>query len=234
MDGASDTTAAPRRLPLPVLLVPIIVAMVVATIGDIIGPKLINEHPLWQITMNPRNRWLLLAAPQVAAWSFFAVGFGRLVAIDPLFYVLGLQHGDAALRWAERKLGDDVGFVRRIERWFGKAAPAIVLIAPNGYVCLLAGATGMRVRTFVALNVAGTVGRLVLFRAAGAVFRDQLLDVLEFIQRYQWWLVALSLIVVGLQSRRKRSLVSPGTVGELEREIEADGGTQPGEQTPRG
>ena len=212
---------------LPILLVPIVVAMVLAMIGDVIGPSLINEHPLWQVTMNPRNRWLLLAAPQVALWSFFVVGFVRLVAIDPLFYLLGRQHGDAALRWAEQKLGDDGGLVRKVERWFGKAAPVVVLVAPNGYVCLLAGAAGMRVRTFLTLNVVGTLGRLVLFRAAGAAFRDQLLDVLEFIQRYQWWLVALSLVVVSVQARRRRATESPVDAVQQEIEVgdrENDGG----------
>ena len=193
------------RLPLPVLLVPIIAATVVAMIGDVVGPSLINEHPLWQINLNPRNRWLLLASSQVAAWPFFVVGFVRLVAIDPLFYLMGLQHGDAALRWAERKLGDEAGLVRKIEHWFGRAAPGVVLIAPNGYVCLLAGAAGMRFRTFIALNVIGTVARLTLFIVAGAAFRDQLLDVLELIQRYQWWLVALSLVIVSLQARKRRA-----------------------------
>ena len=103
-------------MPLAVLLVPILIAMVVAMVGDIVGPSLINEHPLWQITMNPRNRWLLLAAPQVAAWPFFLVGFARLVAIDPLFYLLGLEHGDVARRWAERRLGDEAGLVRKLEQ----------------------------------------------------------------------------------------------------------------------
>jgi membrane protein DedA with SNARE-associated domain len=92
-----------------------------------------------------------------------------------------------------------------VERWFGRAAPAIVLIAPNGYVCLLAGAAGMRVRTFVALNVIGTIGRLTLFTIAGAALRNELLDVLDFIQRYQWWLVAVSFLVVAIQTGRRRS-----------------------------
>ena len=213
-----------RRVPLPVLLVPIVAAMVVAMIGDVIGPTLINEHPLWQINLNPRNRWLLLAASQVAAWPFLIVGFVRLVAIDPLFYLLGLQHGDAALRWAERKLGDEAGLVRRIEHWFGRAAPAVVLVAPNGYVCLLAGATGMRVRTFLVLNVVGTIGRLTLFLVAGAAFRDQLLDVLELIQRYQWWLVALSLLIVSFQARRRRASGALESVGTMQRELESEAG----------
>ena len=220
MEGIGRTRD--RRAPLPLLLVPIIGAVVVAVIGDVVGPSLINEHPLWQITLNPRNRWLLLAAPQVAAWPFLIVGFVRLVAIDPLFYLLGLQHGDAALRWAERRLGDEAGLVRKIEHWFGKAAPGVVLVAPNGYVCLLAGATGMRLRTFLVLNFIGTTGRLTLFLVAGAAFRDQLLDVLEFVQRYQWWLVALSLLIVSLQARKRRAAGGLESVGAMQSELEDD------------
>jgi membrane protein DedA with SNARE-associated domain len=220
----------PRRLPLRVLVVPIIGATLVAMIGDVVGPGLINEHPLWQITLNPRNRWLLLAASQVAAWPFFIVGFVRLVAIDPLFYLTGLQHGDAALRWAERRLGDEAGLVRKVEHWFGRAAPGVVLVAPNGYVCLLAGATGMRIRTFLLLNVIGTVGRLTLFLVAGAAFRVQLLDVLEFIQRYQWWLVALSLLIVSIQARRRRASGALESVGTIEQELESEAGRGPTEE----
>jgi membrane protein DedA with SNARE-associated domain len=207
-------------VPLAVLLVPILSALVVAMVGDVVGPSLINEHPLWQISMNARNRWLLLAAPQVAAWPFFIVGFVRLVAIDPLFYVLGMQYGDAALRWAERRLEDDAGLVRKLEQWFGRAAPAVVLIAPNSYVCLLAGATGMRLRTFLVLNVIGTLGRLTLFSVAGAAFRVQLLDLLEFVQRYQWWLVAVSLLAASLQARRRRGSGALPSAGTVQRELE--------------
>ncbi len=207
-----------RRIPLPILLTPIVVLAVIGTVADVIGPGLINERPLLQMFLNPRNRYLLLASPQVDTVPFLVVGFVRLVLTDPLFYLLGVQYGDAALRWAERKLGDDVGFISTAERFFSRFGPVIILIAPSGYLCLLAGATGMRTRLFVALNVTGTIGRLLLFRVLGEAFRDELFAVLGFIQRYQWWLVGLSFVVVAIQSRRKGTLRPPS---ELEGEIEA-------------
>ncbi len=214
------TTTGRRRVPLPILLTPIVILALLGTVADIIGPGLITERPLLQMFLNPRNRYLLLASPQVDTIPFFVVGFVRLVLTDPLFYLLGVQYGDAALRWAERKLDDDVGFIRTAERLFARFGSVVILIAPSGYLCLLAGATGMRVRRFVVLNLAGTVGRLVLFRVLGETFKDELLRVLGYIQRYQWWLIALSLVVVAIQSRRKRSstLRSPSELGE---EIEA-------------
>lgn len=210
-----------RRIPLPILLTPIVVLAVVGTVADVIGPGLITERPLLQMFMNPRNRYLLLASPQVDTVPFFLVGFLRLVLTDPLFYLLGVQYGDAALRWAERKLDDDAGFIRGAERLFARFGPGIILVAPSGYLCLLAGATGMRARRFATLNIIGTIGRLALFRFLGEAFRDELLSILGFIQRYQWWLIALSLVVVAIQSRRKRASGTLQPPSELEEEIQA-------------
>lgn len=209
-----------RRIPLPWLLGPYAVMVVLSYVGDVVGPSLIVEHPLWQIFLNPRNRWLLLASPQVDAVPFFVVGFVRLVLTDPIAYLLGWQYGDAALAWVEKKMGDENGFVRRVERWFGKVAPLVILIAPSFNWCVLAGATRMKVRLFVALNVVGTAGRLVLFRVAGDAFRDELEDVLGFVQRYQWWLVGLSFLVVAFQLRRRGDGVE--TPEEMAAEIEAE------------
>mgnify|MGYP006193657243 CR=1 FL=1 len=36
------------------------------------------------------------------------------------------------------------------ERWFGKAAYPLVFIAPNNFICLFAGAAGMRIGWFFA------------------------------------------------------------------------------------
>ena len=220
MSEHGDATEERRRIPLSILLTPIVVLTVVGTVADIIGPGLINERPLLQMLLNPRSRYLLLASPQVDAVPYFVVGFLRLVSTDPLFYLLGVQYGEAALRWAETKLGDEGGFIRAAERFFARFGSVIILVSPSWQLCLLAGAAGMRPRRFVVLNVVGTVGRLLLFRLLGEAFRDELFAVLGFIQRYQWWLIGISFVVVSLQFRRKKS----GTLrppGELERELEA-------------
>ena len=209
-----------RRIPLPWLITPIVILSVAGTVADIIGPKLVTEHPLLQMFLNPRNRYLLLASPQVDAVPFFAVGFFRLVLTDPLFFLLGVQYGDAALKWAGEKMGDGGRFVQTLQRWFGKAGPLIILIAPSGYLCLLAGASKMRVGLFAVMNVTGTIGRLVLFRVAGRAFRDELLDLVGWIGRNQKWLILASFLVVALQSSRARKRGQLETPAEIEREIE--------------
>jgi membrane protein DedA with SNARE-associated domain len=212
--------AADRRIPLAWLVTPIVVLSLAGTVADVIGPKLVTEHPLLQMFLNPRNRYLLLASPQVGAIEFFVVGFVRLVLTDPLGFVLGRQYGDAALRWAGEKMGDEGRFVDKVERVFGKAAPVIIFLAPNLYMCILAGASGMKIRTFVALNVSGTIARLVLFRIAGEAFEDQLLTILDWIARNQKWLILLSFVIVVLQTIRSRRRGRFETPAEIERDIE--------------
>jgi membrane protein DedA with SNARE-associated domain len=215
-----DQAAVERRIPLPWLITPIVVLTVAGSIADIVGPHLITTHPLVQMFFNPRNRYLLLASPRVGAIAFFSVGFIRLVLTDPIGFILGRQYGDAALKWAGDKMGDGGRFVSTLQRWFSKAGPVIILIAPNLYMCLLAGASKMRMRVFLAMNIAGTVGRLILIRIAGDAFNDELESVLEFIQRNQWKLVAISFVIVALQTIRSRRRGQLETPAEIEREIE--------------
>jgi membrane protein DedA with SNARE-associated domain len=218
--GGGQVGRRDRRIPLPWLITPIVVLGLAGTLADIIGPKLVTEHPLLQMFLNPRNRYLLLASPQVGAVEFFVVGFVRLVLTDPIGYVLGRQRGEAALKWAGEKMGDEGRVIRRVERWFGKAAPVVILLAPNLYLCILAGASGMRVRTFAILNITGTLGRLVVFRLAGHAFRDELLELVDWIGRNQKWLIVASFVVVALQTSRSRRRGTLETPHEIEREIE--------------
>ena len=225
----SDGEEERGRIPLPYLVTPIVALTLAGTFADIFAAALVKHHPLLQMFLNPRNRYLLLAAAQIGAIEFFVVGFIRLVLTDPLGFILGRQYGEAALRWAGDKMGDEGRFVGRVEQGFGKAAPIIILIAPNLYMCILAGASGMKVRTFVALNVTGTIGRLILFRIAGAAFRKELLSVVDWITRNQKWLILVSFVIVALQtirSRKRGMLETPAEIereiGELEEELEAE------------
>lgn len=214
-----EATREPRRIPLVWLLAPFVLSTVLGYIGDIMGPKLIVDHPLLQISLNSRSRWLLLATPNLDALSFFVVGFLRLISTDPIGFLLGWHYRERALAWAQKNVGDQSSLIGKVEKWFGRIGPLVLLVMPNFYLCVLAGATRMRPRLFVALNLVGTVGRLILFWVAGEAFRDELEDVLELIQRFQWPLVAVSFVFVAFTVFRAGGIESPE---ELAEELEAE------------
>jgi len=223
--ATSDERQKPSRRVLYALLAPIIALTVAGTLGDWFAAAIINEHPLLQMFINPRNRYLALASNQVDTVPFYVVGFTRLVLTDPLYYLLGYFYGDNALRWIEKKLGEDGAVVQTFERFFSKAAYPIVLLAPNGYICAMAGMTGMRPRIFITLNTVGTIGRLIVIRQTAAALESPLESVLDFIQRYQWWIVGFS-IALGVwqlsgKFRRGQGEIEP--LSEIAEELESDG-----------
>jgi membrane protein DedA with SNARE-associated domain len=219
----TDDERRARRRKLTLLLIPIVAFSAVGTIINLFAPALINDHPLVVIFFNPINRYLILASTRVETWEFFAVAFVRLVLTDPLYFLLGRWFGDGALDWIENKTGNS-GTVPFIKKWFGRAGPAIVFLAPNAYVCLLAGAARMQLRVFISLNVVGTIGRLILIKVSGNALEPVLDPVLNFIKRYQWQLVVFSIVIFAIQSAINRKSGKSGeveSVGKMADELEA-------------
>jgi membrane protein DedA with SNARE-associated domain len=200
------------------------VLAVVSSLGDALSPTLLVEAPLLLVLLVPRNRFLVLAAPLLEFWPFFLVGMIRLALTDPLFYLFGREYGDAAIAWTERRAGAP-GSVRRLERWFRRAAYPIVAIAPNNIICVLAGASGMSMLGFFVANIGGTAARMVLIWFVGDVFSEPLLDVVDFIGRYRWIFTAVTVavVLVSVIRARQRHRSEIETVEEIAAELESDG-----------
>ncbi len=234
-DQASEPVQFDRRR-LTLLLTPIGILLVMANVGTALAPTLVNHHPVVLITLDARNRHLLLVvAAGIAAAPFFAIGFVRLLVSDPLFFLLGRWYGEPALQWLEAKAGTGATRqLRWIERKFGKYGYPLVAIMPNNAICLFAGSSGMRPRTFWTLNIVGTIGRLVFIWYLGKALKDPLTTFLDWVQRYQWPLLALSVGFVMIQAYRAQSRGEIEPISAIEDEIEAltDAGSaddQPGD-----
>jgi membrane protein DedA with SNARE-associated domain len=214
-----------NRFRLALLLTPLVALSVAGTLADWFAAAIITEHPLLQIFMNPRIRYLALASNQLDATPYYLVGFFRLVLTDPLYFLFGRLYGDAALRWMERHWPSSEHLIVATERLFARASYPLVAVAPNGVICLLAGATGMRPATFVALNVGGTVARLVAIRAFAEALAGPIDVVFGIIDRYRWWLVGIS-VAIGLYElhrSRKAGRSRITSVSTVQQELEDAG-----------
>ena len=211
----------PSRTTLTLIVVPLVALVIAAWVGDAMSAAWFDRHPLALIALNARNRNLILTTEYLDAWSFYVVGGVRLLVSDPLFYLLGYFYGDAAVRWMEHRSRTFGGILRSAEQFFGKAAYPLVVVAPNNFICLFAGSAGMRPSVFIVLNVAGTIGRLVLIRWLGVEFDEPLDAVRGFIADYRLPLTILLIVTVAITIwRETRPEGELESLIHLEEEIE--------------
>ena len=231
MTATSPEGLPPGRRTLALLVGPILAVVVVGTLGNMFHPALLRDHPLWLVAMEPRNRFLLLVAAQVDFVPFLVVATFRRLISDPLFFALGHLYGETGVRWMERRMGDDVGIVRAIERGFAKAAPAMVFLFPGALVCVLAGATRMSPAVFLTLNLLGTIAVVTVLYQFAEVFDGPLGAVNRFYGNNTKLLTVVSIVAVAVwlwdQHRRGRSGLQ--SIDAIERELE----DAPGDEADR-
>jgi membrane protein DedA with SNARE-associated domain len=173
------------------------IALVIVTwVGDLFLSVLVDQHPAVFITLNSRNRNLVLAKEYLDWWTFFGIGAVRLLISDPLFFLLGRWYGDAGIRWIEKRSATYGPLARKAEQWFGKASYPLILVAPNNYICLFAGASGMGVGVFLVLNVVGTFARLAVLWVFGDVFNGPLDWLRELITENRLLVFGISFVLV--------------------------------------
>lgn len=218
----------------------VIVSQSAALLGDLFLAGIVDREPALLIALNPRNRNLALATTQLSAAVYYSVGFIRLVASDPLYYLLGYWYGERAIAWTERRSRTYGPLIRDGERLFRRASLPLIFAAPNNIICAMSAATGVRLRTFIALNLSGTVVRLIVIRQLGEVFQSPIEKVIDLIARYRVPLLILSAIGVAWtifgEFRSKDSeletllhLEDPEADGDTAPDGDADTGTDPGE-----
>ena len=234
---APATTAPPApidRRHLALLITPIIIMLVGANVGNALLPSLATDNTTLLIILGAANRNLIVAARSAETWLemgnnvplilYGVIGFLRLLAPDPLFYALGWHYGDTAISWMERRTPSFGEMMRQLEKVFAVAGWALVLIMPNNYVCLLAGAARMRKSIFWACNIVGTIGRLILMWFIGQALQEWIDKLLGFVKEYRIPLLVVSIGLVAFTTMREwRSGNSEiKTLLDLEHELEQD------------
>lgn len=186
---------------LKLLVAPVIFLVICSNVANVMWPTLQEDHPLLLIALSSINRYLILVSDQLDALSYYGVGTLRLLVSDPLFFLLGYWYGDRALGWMDRKSPSYGAMLRRAQQFFGTAAWPLVLIAPNNFICLFAGAAGMRIAWFLLLNVTGTVARLYLIRVLGNRFASPIDSFQDLVAEYRWWFIGASALLVAYSLR---------------------------------
>ena len=172
---------------------------VLGTIGSNIGPALVDERPELVLLLSSRNRNLFGSVPYIGLLPYVLIGFVRVLAAAVALYFCGRYFGKKAVRWLEGQAGEPPRIYVWLERAVDKMGVWAVIIFPgSNVVCLLVGHRGMKPRTFLIFVSIGIAIKLWVLRVLGRIFESEIRSFLDFIDKYQWWLVgglfALSLL----------------------------------------
>lgn len=206
MSDTGRRAGPPSRAQVALVVAPLATLIAVGYIGDALTTTLADEHPLLLVLLSARSRILVLTTNQLDAVSYFLAAGLRLTVSDPLFYLLGRWYGDAMISWVEKRWNTFGKGVRRLERVFAKAAHPLVFIAPNHYICLFAGTSGMKVPTFLIINVVGTLTRLYFIRRLGEAFNESIDAVLTLFadNRLPLFVISVALVMLVIWRDHRR------------------------------
>lgn len=160
MEHGAALDARPRWPGVLRLVAPLGVLTAASWLGTVSAPALVSTSPLLLMALSPRLIFLVIAAGEVPAAAYLAVGLARLMVADPFHYLIG-RHGSDRLSESMR------GWSSAARRIHDAACNAIrcagslaVVLRPNGAVLCAAGACRLRPRIVAAADVVGTTGYL--------------------------------------------------------------------------
>ena len=217
----------PSRRTLILLVAPIVVITSMGLVATAFTPALAARHPLLLISLDARNRFLVLAR-EVDIVPFVLVALVRRSFSDPLFFLLGRFYGDGALRWLQKK-GGGGDLVVWTEKLFKRAAYPMVFFFPGAIVCALAGQTGMAPLRFMVTNVAGTLTAILAVRRFSDAISSPVEGLLDFFDRniVVTTSVTIALVVLSVLLNRAQ--------GKLDADLEElESGTDPDADVEQG
>lgn len=178
----------------PLALAGFIGLVICTNIASTVWPSWINSRPEQLLMLSSRNRYLALAvANDVSGLAFVVIATLRIGAAALVCHLIGRAYGDRAIGWFTRFLGVTPAQVVRFRNGFDKAEPFLVaFFVGSNIVWALTGADKTSWKRLLPPAIVGLGIRLWLIWWLSNRYEGGLEDILKFLQRWQWPLIALS------------------------------------------
>lgn len=205
LEPTQPTHVRPRWAPLT--LAAFIALVVCSNIASAVWARWVNTNPEGLLLLSSRNRYLALTLAAGVSLGFYVViGFIRIAAAFIVCHMIGRAYRDDALGWFTKYLGITKESLDAFNQGFDKAEWLLIpFFAGSNIVAALSGVRQTPPVKLITLLSIGIAGRLALMWWLARTFEDQLVDFLEWLQRYQWWAVGISVgLVVLINARNLR------------------------------
>lgn len=188
----------------PLTLAAFVVLVICSNIASAVWARWVNTNPEGLLLLSSRNRYLALTLAAGVSLPFYvAIGFLRVGVAFVVCHLVGRAYRDDVMGWFTKYLGLTKESLDAFDRGFEKAEWALIpFFAGSNIVAALSGVKQTPPAKLLALLAVGIAGRLTLMWWLARTFEDQLVDFLEWLQRYQWWAVGASIGLVVLVNAR--------------------------------
>jgi membrane-associated protein len=179
---------------------------------------LVGTHPVLSELIGGGTESIISAA------AFARVGHGALIVallaavpgimkFDPLYWWAGRLWGERIIAMLGGKRNRGARYMGRVDRWGRKFTWPAVIIAPflpipNAIIFVIAGWAGMRLLTFVILDIIGTLLWAGLLVGLGYALGHRAVVVAQGISHYGLWVsIGLVVLIVFFQVRSQRRMM---------------------------
>jgi len=180
--------------------------------------SLVGTHPVTLELLNGSTEAI------VAGAAFARVGHGSLVLVvlaavvglvkfDPLFWWAGRLWGERVIALLGGKRNRGAKYMDRVHRWGRKFTwPAVIvspfLPIPSAIIFVIAGWAGMRLLTFIILDIIGTLLWVGTLAGLGYALGHHAVVVAQTVSHYGLWIsIGLIVVVVFFQVRAQRHMM---------------------------
>lgn len=168
-----------------------------------------NPRPELLLMLSSRNRYLAFAlGSDVSVPAYAVIGFLRIAIAFAVCHLIGRAYAGEAIGWFKKYLGFNDEAERTFDRGFEKAEWLLIpIFAGSNIVGVLTGVRNTPRAKLVTLLSIGIGGRLLMMWWLARFFEDELQSFLDFTTRYQWWVLAgsiLLVVLVNLKNFRRR------------------------------
>jgi hypothetical protein len=204
--AAIDAAHTPHVRPnwAPLTLVAFVALVIMTNLAGGFWARWVDTNPEGLLVLSSRNRYLALTlAAGVPVWTYAVIGFLRIGAAFVVCHMIGRAYHDDAIGWFRKYLGVRPEAIDSFNRGFGRAEWFLIpFFAGSNIVAALSGVHRTPPVRLALLLSAGLAARLALMWWLARTFEDQLVSFLEWIARYQWWAVGISIALVVLVNLR--------------------------------
>ena len=180
--------------------------------------SLLGTHPVLSELLNGSTEAIIAAA------AFAHIGHGTLVVallaaipglmkFDPLYWWAGRLWGERIIALLSGKRNRGAKYMGRVDRWGRKFTWPAVLVSqflpiPNAIIYVIAGWAGMRLVTFIILDVIGSLLWAGMLVGLGYELGHRAVVVAQAISHYGLWIsIGLVVVIVFFQIRSQRRMM---------------------------